>query len=171
MKTTRKIFALVLVLLFVVSLAACGEKKTESKDDNSGNAAASSSASAAAPATEAPAVDNTGTYSVFGMKNTAELGDIIVSTTGLLDMSITLNADGTANMASNGEESTGTWTAAGEQLTMTSSEGETLNGTIKNGIIELNDGEGITAYLAKPGADTSAYDVKSAEEVMGALAQ
>ena len=183
MKTTKRIFALVLVLLFVVSLAACGEKKTESKDDNSGNAAASAPAATAAPTvavTEAPAATedpSVGQYKLLGTTYENLYGFVVEIPEYTMEFDI--NADGTAAIVTtmDGESQTlkGKWTVSGQTLTYTDENGESMDCAILNGVIEVpyesSDGVDLTYVLAKEGADTSAYSVISVEAAKGLLGQ
>lgn len=160
MRKTTKIIAFILVLMFVFALCGCGKKT-----DDAGNA----SSGAAVQATEAP--DYSGTYTSFGMKS-AELGDYIIDTDGFLDMSFTLNNDGSGKATNDNEDAPFTWTVSGETLTINNENGESMTGTIKNGVIEITideNGTSATVYLAKEGADKSSYNVMSITDVITAM--
>ncbi|MBQ3330084.1 MAG: hypothetical protein IJG87_02775 [Ruminococcus sp.] len=171
MKTAKIILASILVFTLVFALCGCGGNRpapAESKPD--------APAATQAPATEAP--DYSGTYSLFGMKNESMgVGDVVVSTEGLYEIVIDLKADGTGTMSmktnlnteDNNEQSADiTWKAEGENLTVIGATGE-FSATVKNGVMELvmeDEGFSGVAYLAKPDADTSSYEVKSVEELI-----
>lgn len=82
---------------------------------------------------------------------------------------LTLKKNGTGRMTINGDTASITsWEVDGNALALTSG-ADTLTGTVEDGIIVLDLGEGIWFYAAD-GADTSGVAVMSREEYFSALA-
>lgn len=170
MKITKRIFAFVLAVLFVVALCGCGNDSSKSGDK------ANTAATEAPVVTEAP--DYSGTYALFGVKS-SQLGDAIIGVEGLdslgidASMKLVLNADGTGSATSATANGTFKWTLEGENLTMTADEdGSSMTAVLKNGVIEWTlDGSNETMYFAKDGVDTSSYNVKSLTDLANEAVQ
>lgn len=191
MKHTKKLIALLLALLFVLSLCACKDKESSGSDsDTSATEAAQAPATTAANATEAPAAQTAteaaqtpttassgaptngyvGTYNAFGM-SMDKLSEYIYDL-GDESSTITLNADGTGSMTidiSGAQGSFDKWTVSGETLTLTGEE-TSFTAPIKNGVIELHfDDAAATVYYAREGTDISSYDVITKEKILDML--
>ena len=186
---TKKWIALLLAVLFVVSLCACS-KKDASDDSSSGEQAAETQTASQAGATTTPDAtaasetqpaattapqsglyDSTGTYTAFGMSYEAMEEGTIISVSDTFSSDLTLNDDGTGSIQISSVEGgqIESWTVSGDKLTLVI-DGEKQSGTIKDGIIILPFEEtGTSLYFAKPGADISGYQVLTADQLADIL--
>lgn len=141
MKRRKRFAALVLAFFLLTALCACG-----------------------APA--ATQDDVTGTYTIFAY--TVE-GYVVEPSD--MQSELTLKKDGTGHLSINGQGGPITeWTAENGSLRVVSG-GQTMTGTVKNGVAVLDYGEGNIAYYAKEGADTSAIEVLTREQLREILAE
>ena len=77
---------------------------------------------------------------------------------------LTLNENGTGQMTINGNRGRiSSWSEEGGQITIQSGS-DTLSGTIRDGIIALDPGDGNRMYYAAEGADISSVPVMSFED-------
>ena len=142
MKAIKTIIASVLITVLIFALCGCGQNTADS---------------------QAIPEEYVGTYTLFGIK-TAQSGDAVVSVEGSTDVStVTLNADGTGSFDNSAYSNALTFVVNGSTVTITDLNNETMTAVMKGGVLELKLADGEYGYFAKPGADTSSYDVKSAD--------
>ena len=144
MKNAKLIIASVLATALIFALCGCGRNTADG---------------------QAIPDEYVGTYTLFGIK-TAQFGDDVVSTEGAADEStVTLNADGTGSFDNSAYSNAFTFVVSGSTVTITDSNSETMTAVMKGGVLELKLADGEYGYFAKPGADTSSYDIKSPAEL------
>ena len=133
--------------LLVLTAAGCGGKSSSGKDDKPAEAAAETS--------------DAGTYKICGVN----MEDSIVMLDTLEGYYLELKDGGTGYLyfgdANKGDISS--WALDGDKFTMKAGVSE-FTGTIKNGILELDLGDGDMITFAKEGADTSALEILTMEE-------
>lgn len=147
MKNTKKLFALVLCALLILSLCACGSDGASS----SSNAGSTD--------------EYSGDYTAFGIAHDDYPGYIV--DLGDQSSELKLNEDGTGVMTLSTEDHDGeieSWGVKNGEIEITIS-GKTQSGAVKDGkFIELYVRDSsVTIYYAKAGADTSSYNVLSQE--------
>ena len=90
---------------------------------------------------------------------------------GDMTSEISLKQNGRGKMTMNGETgSFDEWTIDGESISLRSGEDEIV-GTIRDGVLTLDFGDGTILYYARQGADTSGVAVLSAEEYYESIVQ
>jgi hypothetical protein len=145
MKRTKCIIGLMLSLLLILSLCACGKQK-------------------ATPAS-GESLSYVGKYTAFAMVHD-DYRDYLVDL-GDNSSEITLNEDGTGVLTLSTEKGEGKiekWKVEGGLIDVTVSN-RTLFGPVENGnVLRLYfEKETLTIYYAKEGTDTSSYNVLSQE--------
>lgn len=145
MKRTKRIIGLMLSLLLILSLCACGKQK-------------------ATPAS-GESLSYVGKYTAFAMVHD-DYRDYLVDL-GDNSSEITLNEDGTGVLTLSTEKGEGKiekWKVEGGLIDVTVSN-RTLFGPVENGnVLRLYfEKETLTIYYAKEGTDTSSYNVLSQE--------
>ena len=95
-------------------------------------------------ATKAPATNITGTYKLSGVERDGEA----LPMDGAPEMGIILDADGTVTLTSEGESETGTWAQEGNELILTSDEGEVMTMTLEDGNLVMEE-SGIKMIFSK----------------------
>ena len=144
MKAIKTIIASVLATALIFAPCGCGQNAADSR---------------------AIPEEYVGTYTLFGIK-TAQYGDDVVSTEGAADEStVTLNDDGTGSFDNSAYSNPFTFVVSGSTVTITDSNSETMTAVMNHGVLELKLADGEFGYYAKPGADTSSYDIKSQAEL------
>ena len=78
---------------------------------------------------------------------------------------LTLGNNGSGRMTINGEGGRITWIEEGGEITLLSGS-ETLTGTLRDGILTLDPGDGSLLYYAAEGTDTSSVPVMSFEDYL-----
>ena len=79
--------------------------------------------------------DITGTYTFSG----AEMDGVEVPMEGAPEMGVILAADGTVTLTSEGEAETGTWALDGDELILTSDEGDVMTMTLEDGNLVIEE--------------------------------
>lgn len=144
MKAVKNITASVLITVIILALCGCGQNAADG---------------------QAVPEEYVGTYTLFGIK-TAQFGDDVVSAEGAADEStVTLNADGTGSFDNSTYSNAFTFVVSGSTVTITDSNSEIMTAVMNHGVLELKLADGEFGYFAKPGADTSFYDIKSQAEL------
>ena len=128
MKKSIKLVALLMALVLVLALAACGSSGGAAADD-----------------------PNLGLYKLssslgFSLEEDAEMLEIMPEEAAN-SMTLELKADGKADMVADGDTTTLDWSLNGDTLTLTDGE-ESLEGILANGVITLNI-EGAEIVFAK----------------------
>lgn len=177
----RRLLAAVLVMTVVMSfLSACGSsapKETAAAETTAAEttAAETKEETTAAETTEAATEPETeakkefpieGDYTLFAAE---EEGDRVASADMEMESVITLEEGGKGSMSFDGDSMEITeWTLDGEEFFLKMDDGGEAGGTLKDGIIKLDimgTGE-MYLYLAQEGADTSAYEVMTLDELL-----
>ena len=177
----RRLPAAVLVMTVVMSfLSACGSsapKETAAAETTAAEttAAETKEETTAAETTEAATEPETeakkefpieGDYTLFAAE---EEGDRVASADMEMESVITLEEGGKGSMSFDGDSMGITeWTLDGEEFFLKMDDGGEAGGTLKDGIIKLDimgTGE-MYLYLAQEGADTSAYEVMTLDELL-----
>lgn len=122
------------------------------------------------------AVDVTGTYPFYAVDEGDGYisKDIMIEVLGeevgafFADYSMVLEKGGKGNMTMDSTHDI-TWTLDKDKITLTA-EGESIEGTYKNGVIEL-EMDGMKLVFAREGADTSGMKLLTKEEAMSVLGQ
>ena len=145
MKRTKRIIGLMLSLLLILSLCACGSQKAKPASGES--------------------LSYVGKYTAFAMVHD-DYRDYLVDL-GDNSSEITLNEDGTGVLTLSTEKGEGKiekWKVEGGLIDVTVSN-RTLFGPVENGnVLRLYfEKETLTIYYAKEGTDTSSYNVLSQE--------
>lgn len=146
MKLTKRITAIALSILLILSLCACGRQKAKPASGES--------------------LSYVGKYAAFAMVHD-DYRDYLVDLGEGNSSAITLNEDGTGVMSLSTEKSDGTitrWKVEGGLIDVTVGN-RTLFGPVENGnVLRLYfEKEALTFYYAKEGTDTSSYPVLSQE--------
>lgn len=132
----KKILACMLALMMAVSLCACGGGSTEKS--------------------------YAGEYTAYA----AESGGQCLKTEGLLTSVLTLKEDGTGTMTFNEEtQELESYKVEGEKISLTA-QGTSIEGTIKDGIIKIEDSD-FTIYYVAEGADVSGIEVSDLSALFG----
>lgn len=194
MRKTKRIFPMLLALVMILSLCACGSKTAtpaptaEMPTEATPTAAAETPAEATpAPAAETPteatpapaaeppaeatpaplepvALPIEGAYELFAVEN---MGALVHSADLEMFSTINLAAGGTGSM-SYGEETMDitSWTLDGETMNITMADGGSAGASVHAGVIKLDiNGTGeMLLYYAREGADTSGYAPMTIEE-------
>lgn len=148
MKRIIKPAAIILSLLFVAAMCACGSGSSQPATKSSTD----SQADLPVP----------GVYTVFGM-SFEDYPDYVIDSAELLDFTITLDEDGTGVSVSDGETyGIESWKYEDGKITLVV-DGEATNGTLKNGILIISD-EDYSACFVKEGADKSSIKLISVDE-------
>ena len=191
MRKTKRIFPMLLALVMILSLCACGGKPAA--PENPAQATPQAAAEPPAEATPAPAAETPteatpapapeppteaapapapepaalpieGAYELFAVEN---MGALVHSADLEMFSTINLAAGGKGNM-SYGEETMDitSWTLDGETMNITMADGGSAGASIHAGVIKLDiNGTGeMYLYYAREGADTSAYAPMTIEE-------
>ena len=178
MRKTKRIFPMLLALVMILSLCACGGKPAA--PENPAQATPQAAAEPTAEATPAPAAEPPaeatpapaepaalpieGAYELFAVEN---MGALVHSADLEMFSSINLAAGGTGSM-SYGEETMNitSWTEDGGKMTVTMADGGSAGASVQAGVIRLDiNGTGeMLLYYAREGADTSGYSPMTMEE-------
>ena len=111
-----------------------------------------------------------GEYTVFGMRNEGLLAE--ASALGL-SSSLTLNESGGSMTMDEDSMEIKEWTRAGDIITIVMADNSSADGTIHDGIIELDIyGTGdLVLYYAREGADISSYELLSPEDLLQKISE
>ena len=118
----KKVFVILCVMLMTVSCVFCGCGKK--KEDDGGPPAAQSSQNTAASVAESQYVGTWTAVKAELMGKEADLKEALGD-----ELTLELNADGTASLKSSEEESTGNWSETSDGVKLT---GTDMNMTLKN---------------------------------------
>ena len=118
----KKVFVILCVMLMTVSCVFCGCGKK--KEDDGGTPAAQSSQNTAASVAESRYVGTWTAVKAELMGKEADLKEALGD-----ELTLELNADGTASLKSSEHESTGNWSETSEGVKLT---GTDMNMTLKN---------------------------------------
>ena len=118
----KKVFVILCVMLMTVSCVSCGCGKQ--KEDDGGTPAAQSAQNTAASVAESQYVGTWTAVKAELMGKEADLKEALGD-----ELTLELNADGTASLKSSEEESTGNWSETSEGVKLT---GTDMNMTLKN---------------------------------------
>ena len=150
----KKLLAMLLAAMMVFTVVGCEQKKDDAapvaEETTDATAEEVPVATEAPVATETPAVieevtsDITGTYKLSG----AEMDGEALPMEGAPEMGIILDADGTVTLTSDGEAETGTWTQEGNELILTSDEGEVMTMTLEDGNLVMEE-SGVKMIFSK----------------------
>lgn len=190
MRKTKRIFPMLLALVMILSLCACGSKTAtpaptaempteatpaatpettvaavpETPAEATPTAAAEPPAEATPAPPEPAALPIEGAYELFAVEN---MGALVHSADLEMFSTINLAAGGKGNM-SYGEETMDitSWTLDGETMNITMADGGSAGASVHAGVIKLDiNGTGeMLLYYAREGADTSGYAPMTMEE-------
>ena len=187
MKTTRIMLSLLLAMVLVLGLCACGGKNEPAPQAEPQNEPAPAEEPAAeeepdqepAPEpeptqepepepTEEPALPTEGVYTLFAI----ESGGFALDPEEIETHSVlTLDEGGTGYMTIDDEGMDVTsWTEEDGTVTITMADGSSAEAVVKNGILEMDlygGGEMVLCY-AQDGVDTSAYTIMTMDEMLEA---
>ncbi|MBR5239232.1 MAG: hypothetical protein IKW04_01485 [Clostridia bacterium] len=147
----KKLLAMLLAAMMVFTVVGCEQKPATTETEAPAETATPAETEAPVE-TEAPAeidevsADITGTYKLSG----AEMDGVVMSAEemGAPEMGIILDADGTVTLTSEGESETGTWALEGNELILTSDEGDVMTMTLEDGNLVMEE-SGIKMIFSK----------------------